>query len=84
MRPFTAIHLKALAEAYCAATGDSLHALGTRSMSQPKLFKRLVEGRGCTLGTAERASVWFMENWPDDVPWPDGVPAAPLLPTLNE
>ena len=74
MRPFTTNHLTALAEAYCAATGTNLHALGKRVAGNGKLFKRLAAGFDCTSGNAEAASEWFAANWPDSAPWPQDVP----------
>lgn len=37
-------------------------------------FARLRSGKGCTVRTAQRVVEWFSENWPDDLPWPEGVP----------
>ena len=31
---------------------------------------RLADGKGCSVGSAERASAWFAENWPSDLVWP--------------
>jgi len=74
MRPFATTHLLALAAAYAAATKTTLSALGERAAKNPKLFKRLAAGFDCTAGNAQRASQWFAENWPADVPWPEDVP----------
>lgn len=76
MRPFSTIQLLALADAYCAATGDTLHALSGRVSDKDnhKLFGRLKEGRGCSAEYLERASLWFVEHWPADVAWPETVP----------
>lgn len=75
-QPFTIVQLRVLAETFCAATGQTLHAISTAATSNPKLFPRLIEGYGCTAENAERASAWFAANWPAGVPWPDGVPVA--------
>lgn len=75
MRPFSIDQLRVLANAYCAATGVSVSALGEKVSDNHKLFRRLLNGADCTYRNAEQASVWFAENWPADVPWPEGVPA---------
>jgi len=75
MRPYTTAHLSVLATAYCDGTGTSLSALGESVAGNGKLFRRLRDGMGCTAGNAERASLWFAENWPENVPWPAEGPA---------
>jgi hypothetical protein len=78
MRPFTTKQLCILAETYCAATGKPLSALSDEITDKKnhKLFSRLIDGQTCTAENAERASLWFAENWPADLRWPKGVPAA--------
>jgi hypothetical protein len=76
MRPFSTEQLCLLAEAYCAATGVAPSGLSAKITDDRnhKLMHRLIAGYGCTLENAERASEWFAENWPTDVPWPKHVP----------
>jgi hypothetical protein len=77
MRPFTTRQLCILAETYCAATKIALSGLSAKVTgdSNHKLFHRLIDGLGCTLENAERASLWFVKNWPDGIQWPESVPA---------
>lgn len=77
MRPFTTDQLCRLARAYCDGAGISTGALSARVFTDKnhKLFQRLIDGFDCTASNAERASRWFAENWPADVPWPSDVPA---------
>ena len=42
--------------------------------TNPMLFDRLAQGRGCTPRTCERAAAWFRQHWPRHVAWPRGVP----------
>lgn len=62
-----------LGRAYMAATGTSATKLGTLAAGHNRLFDRLFAGYDCRTQAAERASDWFDRNWPEDLPWPDGV-----------
>jgi hypothetical protein len=73
---FTARQLAALSVAYSGATGKSLAALGDTLFRDHQFFKRLNGGMDCTTARAAEASRWFMENWPDDIPWPVGITPA--------
>ncbi len=66
--------LLTLAEAYCAATGETTWSLSRRAGGNRKLFRRLRDGHGCNLLTAEAVSEWFLRNWPSDTPWPLACP----------
>ena len=74
MGSFSADQLRELAVAYCAATGISLSLLGERAAGNYRMFVRLADGYGCTLDCAERATRWFLDNWPKGTPWPASVP----------
>lgn len=71
---FSTADLTLLACAYCAGTGVFPSRLGAIACANNLLFIRLMEGKGCRASTAERASRWFIENWPPNVPWPDSIP----------
>lgn len=78
MRPFSTEQLRTLIQGYCDATGSTPEALSYRIFHESKnrkALRRILDGLGCSLGTAERASAWLSENWPDDLPWPTDVPA---------
>lgn len=72
---FTASQLGNLSIAYAEATGTTVATLGRLLFGDHRFFKKLISGEaGCTIGNAERASLWFIKNWPSDVPWPADVP----------
>ena len=66
--------LKNLATMYSCHSGLSLATVSTYAANDGKFFRRLDEGAGCTLKTAERVVEWFAANWPDDLEWPRDVP----------
>lgn len=86
MRPFSIAQLRVLADRYCDATRTTPDALSAKvfTESNRKLFRRLLEGAGCSAENAERASLWFADNWPDDTAWPDDVPPASDPPRETE
>jgi hypothetical protein len=63
-----------LARAYSDHVGRSLVTVGLKAARNDKVFTRLAAGKTCTVRTLERAAVWFADNWPHDLPWPEGVP----------
>lgn len=69
--------LKNLAAMYSNHSGLSLATVSTYAANDGKFFRRLDEGAGCTLKTAERVIEWFAANWPDDLEWPRDIPRPP-------
>jgi hypothetical protein len=63
-----------LARAYSDHVGRSLVTVGVKATNNDKVFTRLAAGKTCTVRTLERAAAWFADNWPADLPWPEGVP----------
>jgi hypothetical protein len=51
-----------------------LKTLGTRVGDNWKLFTRLADGFGCSAKGAEKATAFFVQAWPDTLPWPKNVP----------
>jgi hypothetical protein len=74
MLVFTMSQLLSLAKTYSDATGIELKTLGSRAADNWKLFTRLADNKGCSAKGAEAATVWFIDAWPDTVPWPIDVP----------
>lgn len=74
---FTAAQTLALAHAYSAATGMSLYRVGIAACNNNKIFHRMAMGLGCHSGSIERAGAFFLANWPQDAPWPVGIPGGP-------
>jgi hypothetical protein len=71
---YTIDELITLARVYLAHTGIAASRLGAELAGNTKLFIRLFEGDDCLSRSAERASSWFDENWPELLSWPEGVP----------
>lgn len=68
---YSVAELRKLAYRYCAATGISPSSLSELACGNNRTFERMLwEGGSCRADTAERASKWFDQHWPDDVPWP--------------
>lgn len=65
--------LLTVARAYSAASGRSLARVATLIHDQGALFKKLDAGGSCTIDTYDKAMRWFSDNWPDDLPWPEGI-----------
>ena len=67
-----------LAGAYCDHRGLALSTVATYSAGDGKFFKRLGEGKSCTLRVASRILQWFSDNWDDEaLEWPEGIPRPP-------
>ena len=67
---YTPCEILALARAYSAAVNRSFAVIGRRACGNYAFLYRLDQGLGCHSHTLARASAWFDDNWPDDVPWP--------------
>lgn len=62
-----------LANELATHDGVTHWTISTRIFGRGDVFSRLTEGKGCEYRTLLRASRWFAENWPDDLPWPDAI-----------
>jgi len=51
----------------------SLSKVAIYAANDGKFFKRIEEGGGCTLRTAQRVLGWFHKNWAADLEWPQGI-----------
>lgn len=67
-------HLLCLCDAYAEKLNISHWRVAFLVRGDGQFFKRLREGKGCTVTTAEKSMRWFSDNWPGDLDWPDGVP----------
>lgn len=56
-----------------AQTGMTASRLSIIAADHNRLFERLLEGYECRTDIAERASLWFDGNWPEEIPWPKTV-----------
>ncbi len=67
--------LIATADLYGAATKRSRARVSTLVFNQGQRLAKIADGAlDPTISSFERAMAWFATNWPDDMPWPDGVP----------
>lgn len=65
--------LLALAEAYCGHVKRSEARIATLAASKGTFFANLRNGGGCTFDMFFKVQSWFASNWPEGLPWPDGV-----------
>ena len=67
-------HLITLVETMSEHVGRSEATLSNKAAGNATLFERLRTGKGCTIRTAQRAVLWFSDNWPADLAWPKDIP----------
>lgn len=67
-------HLTALCDAYARHLNLSHWRVSFLVRGDGQFFKRLNEGKGCTVKTAAAATQWFSEHWPVDLEWPADIP----------
>ena len=68
---FTRAELIILARAYLAHRGGSPAALGAKAVGNNRFFELLLSGKDCYASNLERASEFFIENWPyGELIWP--------------
>lgn len=69
---YTPDEILILARAWAEAKGYSLATVGRRifGFSNTHIFNSLAKGRDCRARALLKASKWFNENWPENVPWP--------------
>ena len=72
--------LIALAEAFGAATQRSEARVATMAAKDGKFFRLVRAGKGCTVDTYLAIKQWFADNWPAELPWPEGVDRPGVLP----
>ena len=72
--------LIATADLYGAATKRSRARVSTLVFNQGQRLAKIADGAlDPTISSFERAMAWFAKNWPNDAPWPDGVPQPILM-----
>lgn len=67
-------HLIDLCDAYALHANVSHWRVSFLVRGDGQFFKRLKEGKGCTVKTASAALQWFSDNWPADLEWPRDIP----------
>lgn len=63
-----------LAETFSGHIGRSEATLSNKCVGHARLFSRLRDGCGCSVGTFNGTVLWLSENWPEDLEWPADVP----------
>ncbi|WP_406736817.1 hypothetical protein [Thioclava sp. GXIMD4215] len=51
----------------------SLKTVGLYAADDGKFFDKLENGKTCTLKRANNLLLWFSDNWPEDLDWPDDI-----------
>ena len=70
----SALDIVALAERYCEATGDRLVTISHRVFGDSKKLLAIRDNDAdLTVSRYNSALLWFSENWPDRVEWPDNI-----------
>lgn len=76
-------HLLQLADTFASHANVTHWRVSYRARGDGQFFKRLRDGKGCTVKTAEATFLWFSSNWPIDLEWPDEIPR-PKVPNKEE
>lgn len=62
-----------LSELYAEHMNISHWRVSYLARGDGQFFKRLRDGKSCTLKTADALGRWFSDNWPTDLEWPSGI-----------
>lgn len=66
----------------CDAYADHLNITHWRvaflARGDGSFFKRLKEGRTCTLKTSRMVIQWFSDHYPEDLEWPEEIQRPPI------
>jgi hypothetical protein len=62
-----------VASLYCSHTGRSGARISTIIFNDGKKLGLVEAGGDLNTRSFEKAMVWFSENWPDGLGWPDGI-----------
>lgn len=73
MENTTSKHLLILAGLYGEHLALSHWRVSYLVRGDGQFFKRLENGKSCTLKTAASVMDWFDKNWPDDLAWPKDI-----------
>lgn len=70
-------HLRRLAAAFAEHRGQRLTAVSRAVFGSSTRIAEILGGADIGVRRLEQAILWFSENWPDDLPWPAGIPGVP-------
>lgn len=60
-------------DAYCAAKGASRSRLSTILLNGGRALDSVAAGSTLTVRSWQDCMAWLSQNWPADVPWPQGI-----------
>jgi hypothetical protein len=66
-------NLRVCAKAYADSKKLQLTTLGRIVAADSPFFTRLSSNSSFTIRKYDEVMRWFSANWPDDLPWPEGV-----------
>lgn len=69
--------LLTLFECYCRRVKLSQSRVSSLVFNHGGRIARIRAGRDFTVGSYERALLWFTEHWPEGLPWPSGIEQPP-------
>lgn len=62
-----------VADRYAEASGIGRKRVSTLVLNGGGKLDAIAQGRDLTTGSFERAMLWFSDNWPSTVSWPQGI-----------
>jgi len=65
--------LLAVAVKYCEAVRLSRGRVSTLVFGDGMRLDGIASGKDLNTRSYEKAMLWFSSNWPDALPWPDGI-----------
>lgn len=69
--------LLTLFECYCRRVNLSQSRVSSLVFNHGGRIARIRAGRDFTVGSYERALLWFSDHWPEGLPWPRGIGRPP-------
>lgn len=67
-------HLEVATAIYAAHTGVKPSILSGVFLNNTGFFSRLAHGGACSVRSYDRFMSGLSAMWPDDLPWPEGIP----------
>jgi hypothetical protein len=74
MEPILAANLRTCAELYAKHSGRTLRTVALYATGNDLFFINIDQGSSFQVKIYDRGMAWLSANWPDDLPWPVGVP----------
>lgn len=65
--------LTTLADQFHQHGGQSPARVATIVLNQSTFFSRMANGGKCSVDAWLEVKGWFSDNWPEALPWPEGV-----------